>query len=751
MAPGLEPEVFSHPAGRAPAAKEANFGRGAAAAAAAAPPADAHSRRPLFAQHQPRRSGGGDEAAEERHTDRRGSFEFLSSAFVMRRPPRPQPRLSTWQGACDPLVNVRDTEPSELMYRAAVAVFPCLQWCGKYDRQLFKADLVAGVTVAIMLIPQSMAYAMIAGLPSEYGLYASLVPLYVYALLGSSRQLAVGPVALASLLVEAGVSDLVDSSIEPEKYIKYAVTLAFLVGLIQLAMGITQSGWVVSFLSHSILSGFTSAAAITIGLSQLKHIVGYKIEKSHSIIPTLSDAINGASEIHGLTVAMGLSAIACLLVMKHLGKTYKKLRFLRVTGPLVVTVAGLIISYAADIESHGVKIVGTIPEGLPKPDFDLEYGEITDLLPSGIIIAFVSFLESIAIAKSLAARNKYEIAANNELVGLGMANLLGSFFKSYPTTGSFSRSAVNNETGAKTPFAAVITATCVMIGLLLVTSVLHYLPKNVLAAIVISAVSGLVDTDEVRFLWRVSRKDLVLWMTAFLMTLLAGIEVGIASAVTLSLVFVIYETARPHTALLGRLPNTSVYRNVLQYADAQKLDGIVVLRIDAPIYFANVDYIKDQLRKYELQAVEEVKAVEVNGSSDQLLSGQVRYVIVEMSPVSSVDSTGLHALRTIISEYRERRIQFALANPNPVVMDTLEQAAIPSLLGREWIFLRVHDAVMACQADMDAPCADGGPRAGCADLEAPAPVTKAVHRAGAHQDATRLSRPHPPPARGNVM
>eukprot|EP00238_Polyblepharides_amylifera_P009559 CAMPEP_0196574908 /NCGR_PEP_ID=MMETSP1081-20130531/4511_1 /TAXON_ID=36882 /ORGANISM="Pyramimonas amylifera, Strain CCMP720" /LENGTH=414 /DNA_ID=CAMNT_0041893053 /DNA_START=1 /DNA_END=1245 /DNA_ORIENTATION=+ len=395
---------------------------------------------------------------------------------------------------------------------------------------------------------------------------------------------------------------------------------------------------------------------------------------------------------------MGCVWLGILLTFKTAGKSIPRLKYMRALGPLLVVVVSTSVMAITRWNEHGIEVVGPIDSGFPPIFTDFAFDKLGTLMSSAVVISFVGFMESVAISKSLAAKNKYEIHANQELVGLGIANALGSVFSAYPITGSFSRSAVNNDTGAKSGLAAIITASMVVLMLIAFTELLYFLPQNALAAIVLSAVSGLFDYQEFRFLWKVSKRDCLLWVISLLGTLFLGIELGIAIAVGISLAFVIYESARPHTAELGQLPGTNVYRNVEQYPDAVTVEGIVILRIDAPIYFANVDFIKDKLRMYENMAIDRSASL---ASSLQRLDKGVSYVILEMSPITSIDATGLHALRTIVAEYNQRGIHLALANPHRRVLEQLEKVDFLSLVGREYLFLRVQDAVAACVLHME--------------------------------------------------
>ncbi|KAL6581034.1 Sulfate transporter 4.1, chloroplastic [Orobanche minor] len=390
---------------------------------------------------------------------------------------------------------------------------PCYRWIRTYKwREYLQADLMAGMTVGVMLVPQSMSYAKLAGLHPIYGLYSGFVPIFVYAIFGSSRQLAIGPVALTSLLVSNVLSSIVDSS--EQLYTELAILLALMVGVLECVMGILRLGWLIRFISHSVISGFTTASAIVIALSQAKYLLGYDIERSSKIIPLAKSIILGADKFLWQPFVVGSIILAILLIMKHLGKSRKSLQFLRASGPLTAVVLGTI--FVKVCHPSSISLVGEIPQGLPKFSIPKEFGHVKSLIPTTVLITGVAILESVGIAKALAAKNGYELDSNQELFGLGVANIAGSFFSVYPTTGSFSRSAVNHESGAKTGLSGIVMGIIMGCVLQFLTPLFEYIPQKfvfisplfgfptftgtfsqsfdsmcVLAAIVISAVIGL--------------------------------------------------------------------------------------------------------------------------------------------------------------------------------------------------------------------------------------------------------------------
>ncbi|KZV44882.1 putative sulfate transporter 4.2-like [Dorcoceras hygrometricum] len=423
-------------------------------------------------------------------------------------------------------------------------------------------------------------------------------------------------------------------------------------------------GWLIRFISHSVISGFTTASAIVIALSQAKYFLGYSVERSSKIIPLVKSIINGADKFLWPPFVMGSIILAVILTMKHLGKTRKNLRFLRAAGPLTAVVLGT--AFVNICHPSSISLVGEIPQGLPKFSVPKEFGHIRSLIPTTMLITGVAIL----------------------LFGLGVANIVGSFFSAYPTTGSFSRSAVNHESGAKTGLSGLLMGIIMGCALQFLTPLFESIPQCALAAIVISAVIGLVDYGEAIFLWRVDKRDFLLWTITCAVTLFFGIEIGVLVGVGVSLAFVIHESANPHIAILGRLPGTTVYRNTQQYPEAYTYNGIVIVRIDAPIYFANISYIKDRLREYE---------IECDGSTRRGPEvTRVHFVIIEMAPITYVDSSAVQALKDLHQEYKSRDIQIAISNPNREVLLTLTKAGVVDLIGKEWYFVRVHDAVQVC-------------------------------------------------------
>jgi SulP family sulfate permease len=538
-----------------------------------------------------------------------------------------------------------------------------------YSSEKARGDLSAGLTVGVMLIPQGMAYAMIAGLPPIYGLYAALVPLLGYALLGSSRQLAVGPVAMVSLLVAAGVAPLAAG--DPERYVALAILLAAIAGVIQLGLGVARFGFLVNFLSHPVLAGFTSAAAIIIGMSQLKHLLGIDLPRSHHVHEILLGAVERIGEASLPTVAIAAGSVLLLLSIKRWKRT--------APGPLAVVVLGILATWGLGLYDAGVRIVGEVPRGLPSfhlPTF--QWGDVTALIPAALTISLVGFMESVAVAKVYAARNRYEIDANRELVGLGFANLAGALFRSYPVTGGFSRTAVNAQAGAQTPLAGVLSAGVIALTLLFLTPLFYYLPNAVLGAVIVVAVAGLVDIKEALFLWRVERRDFALMVITFAATLLIGIEQGIVVGVIVSLILIIHQISRPHSAVMGRLPGTRNFRNVERNPEAVAPEGMAILRIDASLSFANAAFLKERIRRV------------VAGDS-------LDAVVLDAYPVNRMDSTAVHALVEVADELERAGVELHLTGVKGPVRDVMARAGLCDRLGSDHFHMDVARAVDALE------------------------------------------------------
>ena len=529
---------------------------------------------------------------------------------------------------------------------------------------------MAGFTVGIMLIPQGMAYAYIAGLPPVYGLYAGLVPQIIYAFLGTSRQLAVGPIATDSLLVATGVSVLAVAG--TDHYIALAILLAFLVGIIQFCFGLMRLGFLVNFIARPVISGFTSAAALIIGLSQLKHLTGIALPNSAHVHTLLYEFFRHAQAIHVPSVCIGLLGI---LLLKLLKKYQPAL-----PAALLLVVLGILAVWGFHLEALGVKIIQDIPSGLPSFGLpSLDWGNIKALIPMAFTLAIIAFMEAIAIAKAMQNRNKnlaQDLDPNQELIALGMANILGSFFKAYPSTGGFSRTAVNQQAGAKTGVAALISASLMVLTLLFLTPLFYYLPKAILASIIMVAVFKLIDLGYPRFLWKVKKDDFWMLIFTFIATLSIGIWQGVLLGMVLSLFLVIYQTSQPHYAVLGKLPQTEEYRNIKRFEKVEMREDILIIRYDASLYFANMAHFKETLQNL----------IAEKGSHLQL-------IVLNSESINTIDATALEQLKDWVKELQKQSILLYMTGVKGPVRDILHQSGLVKEIGIHHFFLDIQHAI----------------------------------------------------------
>lgn len=553
---------------------------------------------------------------------------------------------------------------------------PISQWLGTYSRPQLKGDLSAGLTVGIMLIPQGMAYAMLAGLDPIYGLYAAILPLIIYAIFGTARQLAVGPGAMICLLVASGVGKFATTG--SEEYITLAILLAFMVGVIQLTLGLFRLGFLVNLLSHPVISGFTSAAALVIGMSQLKHLLRIDIPRSHHIHKILIYAGEHISVLHWPTLIMGVAGIAVILLFRRYVK--------KIPGPLVAVVLATVVVTVLGLDATGMKIIGTVPEGLPLPGLPaFSSDSVVALLPAALTISLVGFMQSVALAKAMEAKHKdYVVDANQELIALGMSNMGGALFKAFPVAGGFARTAVNDQSGARTGMAGIISAVFIALTLLFLTPLFYYLPQAILASIIMVAAFGLVDVRTVRQLWKTDRRDLGLLLATFAATLALGIELGIGVGVALSLVMVIFRSAYPHVAELGQLEATRHYRNVNRFPEAVERPDVLVLRFDAQLYFANISFFRDKMEEMKVAKGSDLKLIVINAEA-----------------ISFVDSSAVRMLTALVQSLRKEGISLVFASVNGPVRDTFHRSGLLNLLGNEAMYLHIADAVAHYERQQD--------------------------------------------------
>lgn len=555
-------------------------------------------------------------------------------------------------------------------------ILPILSWGPRYERRNFRSDLAAGLTVGAMLVPQAMAYALLAGLPPEVGLYAATVPVVIYALFGTSRQLAVGPVAIVSLLTASALAPLVEEG--TAGYLSAAALLALMVGVIHIVLGVGRLGFLVNFLSHSVLVGFTAAAAIIIGFSQVKHIFGISTARTEQFHETVLEVGRNIGDTNGATLTLGLLAFATLFLLKKFVP--------RFPAALLVVIGSILAVELLDLESRGVTVVGDIPDALPAfglPDFDGSL--IGSLLGTAFVITIIGFMESVAVAKVYARRNRYELVPNSELIGLGAANVASGLFGGYPVTGGFSRTAVNATAGARTPLASIITAGLVLVTIAFFTPLFSSLPNAALGAIIIMAVIGLVDVREMRHIARVKKSDLIALSVAFVATLAVGIELGILIAIVASMLVVFARLSMPHSAVLGHVDGTTSYRNVDRFPEARTVDGIRIVRIDAALSFVNATNIKQLVIQHA-----------------EALTDEPRALVLDASGINDLDATGAEMLHDLLVELADRDVALHFADVKGPVRDVMRKAGIWQQLG-DRVHTSTHDAVAVITQRTPAP------------------------------------------------
>ena len=571
--------------------------------------------------------------------------------------------------------------------------FPILDWGLNYRSSDLSGDIMAGMVVAIMLMPQSMAYAMLAGLPPQIGLYTAVVPLILYALFGSSRMLGVGPVAIVSLMVSHTLAQTIPELYPGMKmgtaeyttaYIALALLLSLLSGLFLIITGFLRLGFLTNFIGHPVIAGFTTAAAMIIAFSQLKHLVGVDVPRTNNIFEIVSSISSQASQINPTTLLLSLLGIAIMLSRGAVSSYLKNVGMpnsIAMTLPKGLALALVVITtlyawfFAIDVTAK-VDIVGAIPEGLPPisiPVFDWALWQ--HLLPAAVLISIVGLVESLSVAKALATRKRQKIDANQEMVGLGFANLGAAFTSGYPVTGSFSRSVVNFTSGANSQLAAIITALLIAFVLIFLTPALYYLPKATLAVIIIVAVFSLIDFSPLFTAWNYYKPDGIAFVVTFLTVLAYGVEAGILAGMALSIGMFLYRISRPKMPVLGRIGNTQHFRNVERY-DTNTYDNILILRVDENLFFANASYLEDRM------------LAEIAERPD------VKHVVLVMNAVSLIDASALEALENLIDSYRDAGVLIHLAGMKGPVQDMLERTHFLKHLSPGEVFLSPHEAVL---------------------------------------------------------
>ncbi|MEY8800136.1 SulP family inorganic anion transporter [Leisingera sp. XS_AS12] len=556
---------------------------------------------------------------------------------------------------------------------------PILDWGRRYDRGQFTGDMLAAVIVTIMLIPQSLAYALLAGMPPEAGIYASIAPIVLYAIFGTSRALAVGPVAVVSLMTAAAVGEIAQSG--TAGYTAAALTLAFISGAMLLALGLFRLGFLANFLSHPVIAGFITASGILIAASQLRHILGIDAE-GHTLVEILVSLWTHLNEVNLITVVLGVTSTGFLFwvrgglepLLRRMGLGRRLAGIGAKMGPVLAIVGTTLAVWAFELGEKGVAIVGAVPQSLPPLTFPTVSPDLVlQLFVPALLISIIGFVESISVAQTLAAKKRQRIDPDQELIGLGSANLGAAFTGGFPVTGGFSRSVVNFDAGAETPAAGAFTAVGLAFTALFLTPLIYFLPKAALAATIIVAVLSLVDFSILRRAWTFSHADFAAVSVTILLTLLLGVEAGVTAGVVTSIFVHLYKTSRPHLAVVGRVPGTEHFRNVLRHK-VETQPHVLSLRIDESLYFPNARFLEDQLARYAAEKAE------------------LTDVVLMFSAVNEIDLSALESLETINTRLNDAGVRLHLSEVKGPVMDRLKRSHFLEELSGD-VFLSQHEAV----------------------------------------------------------
>ncbi|MEY3626825.1 MAG: sulfate permease family protein [Pseudomonadota bacterium] len=566
------------------------------------------------------------------------------------------------------------------------AFLPMLEWARPYDRDTLVSDLVAALIVTIMLIPQSLAYASLAGLPPEVGLYASIVPLLMYAMLGSSRVLAVGPVAVVSLMTATAIGE--HAAVGSPHYWSVAITLAFLSGAMLLVMGLLRMGFLANFLSHPVISGFITASALLIAAGQFKVILGIKAE-GHNFFELVWSVIQQLGHIQPITAGMGMTTVAFLFwarrglkpLLQSWGLPVRLADVLAKAGPVAGIAVTAAITWFFEWHLAGVKIVGYVPAGLPPltwPQWDMTLWQ--ELTVPALLISVVGFVESVSVGQTLAAKRRQRIVPDRELVALGASNLGASFTGGFPVTGGFARSVVNFDAGAQTPAAGVFTAVGILVAALLLTPALYFVPQATLSATIVVAVLSLVDMSILRSTWAYSRADFAAVVATLLVTLAIGVEEGLVAGVALSLLLYLFKTSRPHIAEVGLVPGTEHFRNVLRHP-VKVNPHLASLRVDESLYFANARVLEDRVNALVAERL------------------QLQHLVLQCSAINDIDASALDSLEAINQRLADSGVRLHLSEVKGPVMDRLQATAFLSNLSGK-IYLSHFQAVSELTPDI---------------------------------------------------
>ncbi|CAO2822824.1 unnamed protein product [Amaranthus hypochondriacus] len=576
--------------------------------------------------------------------------------------------------------------------------FPILQWLPTYGFQLFRSDLVAGLTIASLSIPQGISYAKLANLPPIIGLYSSFVPPIIYSVLGSSKHLGVGPVSIASLVMGGMLTEYVSPTNEPSLYLKLAFTSTFFAGLFQASLGFFRLGFIIDFLSKATLIGFMAGAAIIVSLQQLKGLLGIThFTSKMEIIPVMSSVFSHKNEWSWETIVMGISFLVFLLTARHISSKKPKLFWISAAAPLTCVIVATILVFFLKSYADKIPKIGQLPKGLNPPSVNMLYfhsSYIALAAKTGLITGILSLTEGIAVGRTFASLENYQVDGNKEMMAIGIMNIVGSCSSCYVTTGAFSRSAVNYNAGAKSAFSNIIMATAVLVTLLFLMPLFYYTPNVVLAAIIITAVIGLIDYQAAFRLWKVDKLDFLACLCSFLGVLFISVSSGLALAVGISLFKILLHITRPNIVSLGNIPGTQMFQSLERYKKASRIPSFLILSVEAPIYFANSMYLQERILRFIREEEERIQS-----NNEPLL----KCVILDMTAVTAIDTSGIDAIFELGKSIQKKSLQLALVNPVGSVMEKLHKSKVVDIFGTDnGVYMSVGEAILDMSASRKA-------------------------------------------------
>lgn len=597
----------------------------------------------------------------------------------------------------DPFKGYSNDPPKKRLLKGIKYFVPIFEWLPNYNFSLFRYDFLAGLTIASLAIPQGISYANLARIPPVIGLYSSFVPPFIYAIFGSSKNLAVGTVAACSLLIASTIGEKVSPTDNPSLYLNLVFTATLICGIIETALGVLRLGILVDFLSHSTITGFMGGTAVIIILQQLKGFLGLThFTAKTDVISVAKTLISRKNEWHWQSALVGIIFLAFLQFTKFVKNKRPKLFWISAMAPLVVVITGGIFAYLAHAEKFGIQIVGHLNRGINPPsinklNFDPKY--ISAPIKAGVITAVLALAEGIAIGRSFAIMKNEQTDGNKEMIAFGLMNIVGSFTSCYLTTGPFSKTAVNFNAGCKTQMSNVVMAIIMMLTLLFLAPLFSYTPMVALSAIIMSAMFGLIEYEKAYHLFKVDKFDFCICMVAFFGVTFISMDVGLGLSVGLGIVRALLYTARPATCKLGNIPNTNLYRDVEQYPIAQGTAGILILQLGSPILYSNSTYVRERVLRW----------IRDEESNKDYQGDSVEHLILELGGVTTIDMTGIEALYELKRLLGAKEIKMSLVNPRIEVMEKLIASKFIDVIGKESVFLSIDDAVESCRFRLAGP------------------------------------------------